>query len=216
MLTAFTLASRLWKQPAIRGLALVAGMLVAISAHGHLRFRDGVAAGIRAEKHVRDSVQRIADAAEDRARAETDSIIRALRVSLVQRDRDLQIAKQAAALASGRYAAAQEAYDALKAAKLASGDTTTTPMERACEAVAATCAATVRAKEAEVAAVEAKLATAEALSAAKDTVIATEPQRVSRSVRVAVDQVKAAQPKPNRIGWFAAGTIVGVLLEVLR
>lgn len=207
--------SRLWKLPAVRGLTLVAAFLLAISVHGSLRFRDGVSAGIRAEKAVRDSIEKIADAAELRARLETDSIIVALRDSVSARDVRIAKLAEARALAEGRYASALAHYQAAKAAAVASGDTVLTPVQRACDEVATSCAALVEAAKVERDTI-ANRTLETRLQQVTDSIRREEPKRINDAVARGITDFRATQPKPNRVGWFALGGVVGAVIGALR
>ena len=206
-----SLVRKLLTSRAAWGVSIALGFWLAIAWHGHNKYSEGRADGVTAQKATDDSISTIAAAAEAVAREAAAAQLQAARLELAEKDRALQVARQASAMYAGRYAQALESYEALKAAKVASGDTTMSPTERACETVAATCALTVEAKKVELAAAEGKLAVAERTVARQDSAAQLEPVRTRRAVTAGIAQDRATRREPSRVKWALSGAVVAAL-----
>ena len=213
----FSLAalSKLWEIRGVRGAAYCVGMLVALVWHGSLRYHDGVSAGIREEKAAWQAEATRARAIEAQARTRSDAVMFALRDSLRMKSQQIAQLSEASALARGKYSEALLQY---QLAKLHARDTLTVPaadVPRACDAVVSACANALAVADSERVALVDKLRLAELTAQHQDSVITTEPARVSLTVRDALAEQRASQATPHRALYVVGGAVLGSLLTLV-
>lgn len=203
-----SLAMRLLRSRVTWGVGVAVGMLLAIAAHGTLRFREGKAAGMQLEALRRDSLEATATAAHD-------SVVAMLARESRAKSDSIHQAQVAAARAGERLAAAQLRYrqtlSQLDSALAA--DTTPSPIRDACTEFRSACElAQERANAVIDSLTQVATLTASAL-ATEQAKSAGEPERTATAVRRAVRDDRATRSVPSRTKWalIGAGT-----LEALR
>jgi hypothetical protein len=211
---ALEIARRLWKLPAIKGLVLSVGFLIAIATHGHLKYRDGFASGVANERAIAAADLAAAQKSAIASQIAADAATTALRDTIGTLRGRVAVLSEEAALAKGNYRAALRAYEQ---AKLYAGDSGhVSPVAEACDELARACAVAIAAAQAERDTLSLSLAAAERLVAVRDSSARLEGVRTSLALRESLAAQRAAFPKPNRIGWFALGGVVGAVLGALR
>jgi hypothetical protein len=193
----------LLKHRATWGVAIALGVLVAITAHGRLKYREGYGAGF-----VARAVDAHADALTAKAISDSAWAVLYAQAASARDAERAALAKVARAEARTRAATAR-LDDALAAYRV---DTVShTP---ACSEMADACAvaAALWAQERD---------TLAQLIAAQDTVVlrqsellAEEPSRLQSAVRVALEQQRRTFRGPSRVTWASVGALLGTIVTL--
>jgi len=197
-----------WLLPILRhratwGVGIALGGLLAIAAHGWLRYRDGFADGMASERTVRQHEASIAKAAADSAW----SVLYAASI----RSRDAQrIAEKAAARAETRSRVAE----AKLADALAGYRADTSRRTPQCDELATACANAAALWGHERDTLTALVAVQDTTIQRQGEMIAAEPQRVAASVMDALAQQRSTIKKPSRLTWASVGAVLGTILTL--
>jgi hypothetical protein len=210
---ALEIARRLWKLPAIKGLVLSVGVLIAIATHGHLKYRDGFAAGVTKERTVAAADLAVAQQSAIASQVAAESATAALRDTIGTLRGRVAVLSEEAALARGNYRAALRAYEQ---SKLYAGDSGhVSPVTEACDELARACAVAIAAAQAERDTLSLSLAAAERLVAVRDSSARLEGARTSLALRESLAAQRAAFKGPSRVVWGVSGTILGAAVAWL-
>jgi len=207
---------KLAKSRAAWGVTVSLGLLLAVVAHGKLKFASGRAVGIASERAAWSSEVALARASATSSQVAADAATSALRDTVATLRDSTAVLSEAAALARGDYRAALAAYRRTTAARADSG--IVTAEQQSCDELARTCAASVAASVLERAALTRTLATATRLVAVQDSVIGGEPRRTTLSNQEAMAAQRAAFKAPSRAKWAGLGAALGGVIAwgVLR
>lgn len=195
------------KHRATWGVGVAVGVLVAIAAHGALRYRDGVADGMASERAIRQHEAAMAKAMAD----STWAVLYAQALDARDAQRS---AEQAAARAETRTRLATARLDDALAAVQADP----TPQTPQCTALATSCAHARAAWDVERDSLHRLIATKDTLQRRAAAMALAEPIRLQSALRVALEQQRAAFRAPSRLTWASVGAVLGTLvtLGVLR
>jgi hypothetical protein len=200
-----------WLLPILRhratwGVGICVGFLVAIAAHGKLKYTEGHRDGTT-------EAQSVAQADAMVAKAASDSAWSAMYQTAI-RSRDAQrIAEKAAARARTRSAVAEAR---LANALLPFAADTIGPIEPACSELADACrnAAALWSHERDT--LTALIAVQDRTILQQTDMIATEPARLSAALRAELARQRETFKGPSRVKWLSVGAVMGFAAAVLR
>ena len=205
------LIKRILSSRATWGVGLCLGILVALGAHGALKYRAGYRDGVAHESALRDSTERLSQLAADAERAAGEAREAALRAQAREDDRKLAALAVESAVMGDRLQAAQRRYAQVMATAAASGDTVETPRERACTELASACLVARATLATENTQLKASLVRRDSILGAKDSLSRLEPYRTAVAVERALTTQRATFRAPSRTTWAAVGAVVGSL-----
>ena len=197
-----------WLLPLLRhritwGVGIALGGLVAIAAHGRLKYAEGFRDG---------SAQAAAAAQIDAAaaRAVSDSVWSVLHAATI-RSRDAQrIAEKAAARAETRTRVAMARLSDALAAYRAD----TVVQSATCDALASSCANAAALWTHERDTLTVLIAVQDTVVIRQSEMIANEPQRLADAMRVALAEQRRTFRGPSRVTWSTLGAIAGAVLTL--
>jgi hypothetical protein len=201
----------LLKHRATWGVAVCLGLFASLAVHGRLKYTEGVRDGTASERAAWSSEVALARNSAIASQVAADAATSALRDSVRLRDARIVQLTEAAAMARGNYRAALRAYEAAKKYASDSGHVSDSPVTRACEEVASTCATALAAEGTVKDSLQVQLLTASRLVAVQDSVIRTEPARTTLTVREMLAQQRAAFRGPSRTKWGVTGAVLGAV-----
>jgi hypothetical protein len=191
------------KHRATWGVGIALGVLVAIAAHGRLRYAAGYDAGF-----VARAVDAHADALT--ARAIADSTWAVLYAQALDARDAQRSAEQAAARAETRTRRATARLDDALAAVQADP----TPQTPQCTALATSCAQARAAWDAERDSLHRVIATTDTLQRRAAAMAMAEPIRLQSALRVALEQQRQTFRAPSRVTWGTVGALVGAVVTL--